>query len=225
MLVVVPDIVVGQWVAAALDRPPYEARVGRTPGEAVRTLGGWRPHLAVMDVDAGAARAMAQLADESPLDKLPVIGLTRTDEFRNRVAALDAGVDDILTKPLIAEELRAHIRALIRRTRGPYRAVSSLSVGQLEINFVERCVIAGGVRIHLTSLEQALLYLLAAGAGTVISRDAILDALWGMDFAPENNVLERHVSRLRAKLRKGLPVAHRIETIRGQGYRLIPPQQ
>ncbi|MCA1645494.1 MAG: response regulator transcription factor [Chloroflexi bacterium] len=100
--------------------------------------------------------------------------------------------------------------------------VATLRVGSLEINLVERCVRAGDVRIHLTSLEQALLYLLATAPGSIITRDAILDAVWGVDFVPDNNALERQVSRLRAKLRRHLPDICRIETVRGHGYRLIP---
>jgi len=88
---------------------------------------------------------------------------------------------------------------------------------------VARSVRVGNVRIRLTALEQALLYLLAAKPGQVLERDAILDALWGVDFAPDNNVLERHVSGLRAKLRHDLPVTYRIETVRGRGYRFVLP--
>lgn len=77
--------------------------------------------------------------------------------------------------------------------------------------------------LHLTSLEQALLYLLATKAGSVVTRDAIIDVLWDADVDPEENALDRHVSRLRAKLRPELPPTYRIETVRGKGYRLVPP--
>lgn len=139
------------------------------------------------------------------------------------MAALDGGVDDILTEPVIAEELRAHIRAMVRRTHGSNQAVCTIRVGDLELNLVERCVRSGGISIHLTSLEQAILYLLAVSPGMLISRAAMLDALWGEESAPGNNALERHVSRLQGKLRSTFSVAYRIETVRGAGYRLTPP--
>jgi DNA-binding response OmpR family regulator len=223
VLVVVSDPAVGRSIAAMLDRAPYEARVERSVPEADRALKGWRPDIAVIDVDAGVARAIVKLADDRAIDRLPIVALTRSgDRPQNNADVLDAGVDDIVTGPMVPEELRAHIRALLRRTWGPYRPVLTLRVGALEINLVERSVIANGVRIHLTSLEQALLYLLAATPGTVVSRDAILDALWGQESAPEANVLERHISRLRAKLGRHAPDAYRIETVRREGYRLRP---
>jgi two-component system, OmpR family, response regulator MtrA len=223
VLIVVADAEVGRSIVATLDRAPYEARLERNAIEAVRTMRVWRPSLLLMDVDAGTARLIAELSEASAFGSLPVIGLIRKHELATELAALDAGVDDIVAAPFVPDEIRAHIRALMRRTYGPYRPVLALRVGKLEINLVERCVRAGDRRIHLTSLELALLYLLAAEPGDVISRDTILDALWGVDFAPDNNVLERHVSRLRTKLLEELQGAYRIETVRGHGYRLVPP--
>lgn len=153
----------------------------------------------------------------------PVVGLTRANELRNKVAALDGGVDAILTDPVIAEELRAHIRAMVRRIHDSDQVVCTVRVGDMELNLVERCVRSGGISIHLTSLEQAILYLLAVSPGRVISRAVMLDALWGEESAPGNNALERHVSRLRAKLGSTSLIAYRIETVRGAGYRLRPP--
>ncbi len=220
VLIIEPETALAQLIVRTLDRAPYETRVERTAVEAIGAIRGWRPALVIMHVDHGVARVIAALAEDGVASKLPIIGLIGDGEPAMRVAALDAGVDDLLTEPLVPEELRAHVRALVRRTYGPYKTVAELRVGHLRMNLVERCVHVGGVRVHLTSLEQALLYLLAADAGSIISRDTILDALWGVDYAPDQNVLERHVSRLRAKLRRNLPAVCRIETIRGQGYRL-----
>jgi DNA-binding response OmpR family regulator len=223
VLIVVVDAELGRSIVATLDRAPYEPRLERNAVEAVRTMRAWRPNLLIMDVDAGTARLMAELSEVSAFRSIPVIGLIRRHEFAAEVAALDAGVDDIVAEPFVPDEIRAHIRALMRRTYGPYQPVLALRVGALEINLVERCVRAGDRRIHLTALELALLYLLAARPGDLISRDTILDALWGVDFAPDNNVLERHMSRLRAKLLVELRGMYRIETVRGQGYRLVAP--
>lgn len=222
VLIVASDLQMGRIIAQTVRPPQYDARVEQSAVRGVRATRAWRPNLVVTHLDLDAARLIAELS-EGALGKLPIIGLVRRDELATRVAALDAGFDDVLTEPLVPEELRAHIRALVRRTYGIYRAVSTLRVGVLEIDLVGRSVRVGDVRIRLTSLEQALLYLLAAKAGEVLERDAILDALWGVDFAPENNVLERHVSCLRSKLRRDLPAAYRIETVRGRGYRFVPP--
>lgn len=222
VLIIAGDLEMGRLIAEAVRPPQYAGRVERTAVSGLRATRQWQPDLVVTHLDLDAARLIAELS-EGALGKLPIIGLVRKDELATRVAALDAGFDDVLSEPLVPEELRAHIRALIRRTYGVYRAVSTVRVGILEIDLVGRSVRVGKVRVRLTSLEQALLYLLAAKAGEVLERDAILDALWGVDFAPDNNVLERHVSGLRAKLRRDLPAAYRIETVRGRGYRFVPP--
>lgn len=93
-------------------------------------------------------------------------------------------------------------------------------VGDLEIDLLARCVRSCGNEIRLTSLEQALLCLLAANTGGVTTKDQILDALWGADFATDTNVVERLVSNLRGKLREGLGRPRYVETVRGKGYRL-----
>ncbi|MGI8620057.1 MAG: response regulator transcription factor [Gemmatimonadaceae bacterium] len=222
VLVVAADVEMGRLIAHTVRPPQYDARVERTAVSGLRATREWRPNLVVTHLDWDAARLIAELS-EGALGKLPIIGLVRKDELATRVAALDAGFDDVVSEPLVPEELRAHIRALMRRSYGAYRAVSTLRVGVLEIDLVARSVRVGNVRIRLTALEQALLYLLAAKPGQVLERDAILNALWGVDFAPDNNVLERHVSGLRAKLRHDLPVTYRIETVRGRGYRFVLP--
>ncbi len=222
VLVVAADVEMGRLIAHTVRPPQYDARVERTAVSGLRATREWRPNLVVTHLDWDAARLIAQLSEDA-LGRLPIIGLVRKDELATRVAALDAGFDDVVSEPLVPEELRAHIRALMRRSYGAYRAVSTLRVGLLEIDLVARSVRVGNVRIRLTALEQALLYLLAAKPGQVLERDAILDALWGVDFAPDNNVLERHVSGLRAKLRHDLPVTYRIETVRGRGYRFVLP--
>ncbi|MDP9282936.1 MAG: response regulator transcription factor, partial [Chloroflexota bacterium] len=99
--------------------------------------------------------------------------------------------------------------------------IPRLRIGDLEIDVLNRKVLAGEHELHLTSLEQALLYLLAANAGTVLTREQILDALWGTDFVIESNVVDRHVKALRAKLHDDWHKPRYIETVPGTGYRFI----
>ena len=116
----------------------------------------------------------------------------------------------------------ARVRAVLRRTRGNAgELVPRLHLGDLEIDVLNRKVVAGGHDLHLTSLEQALLYLLAANAGSVLTREQILDALWGTDFVIESNVVDRHVRALRAKLQNDWHRPRYIETVYGVGYRFV----
>ena len=100
--------------------------------------------------------------------------------------------------------------------------MSVLRLGEIEIDIVNRQVTAGGSVLHLTALDQSLLYLLAANAGRVISREEILDAVWGPDFIAESNIVDRHIRSLRAKLQNDYRKPRYIETVPGRGYRFIP---
>ena len=97
-----------------------------------------------------------------------------------------------------------------------------LRLGDLEIDIMNRRVRAGDTDLHLTALEQSLLYLLAANAGRVLTRDEILDHLWGADYVPESNVVDRHVRSLRIKLQNDYRHPRFIATVPGHGYRFVP---
>ena len=97
-----------------------------------------------------------------------------------------------------------------------------LRLGELEIDILNRRVRAGGHELHLTSLEQSLLYLLAANAGRLLTRDEILDHLWGVDYVAESNVVDRHVRNLRAKLQNDWHRPRYIASVPGRGYRFVP---
>ena len=153
-----------------------------------------------------------------------MIALTRRGDLRTKLAAFDRGADDILTVPFSPEELVARTLALMRRS---YRDAAVafapvLRLGELEIDILNRVVRAGGHALHLTSLEQSLLYLLAANAGRLLTRDEILDHLWGVDYAAESNVVDRHVRNLRAKLQNDWHKPRYIATVPGKGYRFVP---
>jgi DNA-binding response OmpR family regulator len=116
--------------------------------------------------------------------------------------------------------------ALVRRAypaAGIFAPV--IRMGELEIDILHRSVRSGDDQLHLTALEQSLLYLLAANAGRIVSREEILDALWGQDYVAESNVVDRQVRNLRARLRDDWRRPRFIATVPGRGYRFIPPVQ
>ena len=155
--------------------------------------------------------------------RVPVVALTRRGDLRATLAAFDEGVDDLLSVPFSPEELVARVLAVLRRTALAGAALRPvLRVGELEIDILNRRVRAGTSELHLTSLEQSLLYLLAANAGRLLTRDEILDHLWGVDYAAESNVVDRHVRNLRAKLQNDWHKPRYIATVPGKGYRFLP---
>lgn len=224
-LLVVDQTVLADRVKIVLSRGPYRTRVTPTVEEAGSALADWRPHLVVIDIDSPAGTVLDQLADPTPQrDRPPVIALTRRGDLKAKRTAFERGVDDILTIPFSPEELVARILALMRRTYGDAVAfMPALRLGDLEIDILNRRVRAGNRDLHLTALEQSLLYLLAANAGRLLTRDEILDYLWGADYVAESNVVDRHIRNLRVKLRNHPLQPEYILTVPGCGYKFLPP--
>jgi Response regulators consisting of a CheY-like receiver domain and a winged-helix DNA-binding domain len=132
-------------------------------------------------------------------------------------------VDDILTMPFSPEELLARSIVITRRVLGTDQPiVPTIRLGEMEVDIVNRVVRAGDSVIHLSGIEQSLLYLLASRGGRVVTRDEILDAIWGPDFVAESNIVDRHVRSLRVKLQDDYRHPRFIATVAGKGYRFIP---
>ena len=222
-LFAVADPALANTVELTLRHGGFERRSERTVASARAALADWKPHLFVLDVDLEAGAGM-QLIDEARVSgPIGIIALTRRSDLRGKLDAFERGADDYIGIPFVPDDLVARSRAVIRRTHGdPGRLVPTLRIGDLEIDVLNRNVRAGGHELHLSSLEQALLYLLAANAGSVLTREQILDALWGTDFVVESNVVDRHVRALRSKLQNDWHKPRYIETVPGTGYRFVP---
>ena len=158
-------------------------------------------------------------------DRTPILVLTARDEVGDRVAGLDAGADDYLVKPFALEELRARLRALLRRSRPPEDEIADdapVTLADLTLDPVSREVRRDGRTIDLTRTEFALLELLVRNAGRVLTRDVIMDRVWGYELEPASNSLEVFIGYLRRKTEAaGEP--RLIHTVRGVGYTAREP--
>lgn len=224
VLLVIDQPVLAEMVKLALNHGVFVPRVAATAEDAAALLRTWRPHLAIMDMDICQGQLMDDLRAAAPgAPHMPVIALTRKGDLATTLAAFDWGVDDLLTIPFSPEELLARSLAVMRRT---YQTVieftPTIRLGELEIDILNRRVRAGESDLHLTPLEQNLLYLLAANAGRLLTRDEILDTLWGVDYLADSNIVDRHVRNLRAKLQNNWRRPRYIATVPGRGYRFIP---
>lgn len=150
-------------------------------------------------------------------DHTPVICLTARDAVDDRVRGLRAGADDYLTKPFAFSELLARIHTVLRRS--PHVAPDRIRVADLEIDVARQRAVRTGRRLDLTPKEFLLLTLLARNAGHVLSRTAISEQVWDMNFDCDTNVVDVHVRRLRSKVDDPFPVKL-IRTVRGVGYSL-----
>ena len=151
-------------------------------------------------------------------NRTPVIILSALGEVDDRVKGLKSGGDDYIVKPFSFSELLARMEALIRRSEvTPDAAVTSLEVGDLEMDLLSRKVTRAGVKIELQSREFKLLEYLVKHQGQVVTRTMLLENVWNYHFDPQTNVIDVHISRLRAKIDKEFdhPL---IRTVRGAGY-------
>ncbi len=150
-------------------------------------------------------------------DMTPILLLTARTELSDKVAGLDAGADDYLVKPFALEELLARVRALGRRAAYSSSEPDRLAVGDLELDIASRTASRNSVSITLTRTEFELLHLLMINAETVLTRDVILDRVWGFDFDTTPNTLEVYIGYLRRKIEfDDLP--RLLHTVRGVGY-------
>ena len=149
----------------------------------------------------------------------PVIMLTARDSIEDRVRGLQDGADDYLVKPFSFLELLARLQAL--RRRGRAQEPSQLSVADLQVDLIARRAWRGGTRIDLTGKEFALLAVLARRQGEILSKTAIAELVWDMNFDSNTNIVEVAIKRLRAKIDSGF-TPKLLHTIRGMGYVMEP---
>ena len=218
--------IVVDLIELTLNHGMFVVRAARDLAEAEAILAERQPHLAVIDMDHDDSTALlARLGVSNTLTRsvTPVLGLTRRGDLKTKLRAFDLGVDDILTMPFSPEELLARSIVISRRVSGTDRPiVPTIRLGEMEIDIVNRQVRAGQSVVHLSGIEQSLLYLLASRGGRVVSREDILDAIWGTDFVAESNIVDRHIRSLRIKLQNDYRHPRFIATVPGQGYRFIP---
>ena len=154
--------------------------------------------------------------------RAPVLMLTARDTTADRVTGLDAGADDYLVKPFAFTELRARVRALLRRP--PDLVPTTHAIANMVLDPRMRSCTRAGSPIDLTPKEFAILELLVRNPGHVLTREMLADHVWGYDFDAESNVIDVHVRNLRRKVDDAFPTKL-IETVRGVGYRLALPEE
>lgn len=222
LLVVEDDAELASQLCADLQQLRYTTEVATTLADARDRLAGTTYAVIILDrllPDGDGLSFLSELRAHG--DQVPVLILSALGEVSDRVEGLQRGSDDYIVKPYHRAELDARLQALIRRNTQAAPAVE-LSVGDLKIDVLARQVSRGGNPIRLQPREFALLEYLARNAGEVVTRAMLLKSVWGMTFDPQTNVVDVHISRLRAKLDVGgePPLLH---TVRGKGYRLAAP--
>ena len=216
VLVVDDDADILALVAGLLRRAGYLVHEARDGRDALRRFHAERPELVVLDVSMPDLDGFQTLERIRDLSNVPVLMLTARIEELEMVRGLKSGADDYVTKPFRKQELLARVEAILRRRPDDDEA-EIYTDPLLTVDFAERSVTANGRPVSLTPLEFKLLTALTRHPNQVLSRDQLLELVWGEWVSPEQ--VKNYVGYLRRKL--GNPVA--IETVRGFGYRYRPP--
>lgn len=176
------------------------------------------PQLSVLDImlpDEDGIKIVQKLRQNKNWSHIPVIMVTAKTTEIDKVKGLDAGADDYLTKPFGVMELIARVKALLRRTQTTGEQKSSLTLGGLSLDDKKHAVYAEGVLCELTFKEYELLKMFMENAGIVLTRESIMDKIWGVDYCGESRTVDMHIKTLRQKLGSE---GNRIRTVRNVGY-------
>ena len=219
ILVVEDDRKVASFIRKGLEEEGHAVEVVGDGAAAVdHVLGSAGYDLLVLDVMLPKRDGFAVLKTlREHRVRTPVLMLTARDGVADRVAGLDLGADDYLTKPFAFEEFLARVRALLRR--GAVQTAPALRLADLTLDPATREVARGGRRISLTAREYALLDYFLRNVGRVLTRPMIAQHVWGLDFDPESNVVDVYVGYLRRKI-DGEGERRLVHTVRGAGYRM-----
>ena len=217
LLLVEDDQSIGSLVSGYLERTGYRVAWVRSGEEALSSFERLRPRLVILDIGLPGQDGFDVCRELRARSPVPVLMLTARDEEADRVAGLEVGADDYVTKPFSPRELAARVKAVLRRTDPALRRTGRLELGDVVLDPDAREVTVAGATVELTGKEFDLLAYLLENAGIVVSRDQLLDQVWGMSYAGGTRTVDVHVAQVRRKL--GRPEA--IRTIRGSGYKAI----
>jgi DNA-binding response OmpR family regulator len=215
VLIVEDDADIADVLRRSLRNEGYEVRTSGDGNEALDIAAGFTPDLVVLDLGLPGLDGVEVCRRLRADGDVPILMLTARSETEDRVAGLDSGADDYLVKPFERTELLARIRALLRRR--PPRGSASLQVGDLSLNPDTREVRRGEREVELTNREFELLEFLMRNERLVVSRERLLDEVWGYDPMAATNTIDVFISNLRRKLEEG-GETRLLHTKRGAGY-------
>ncbi|MCI3919618.1 response regulator transcription factor [Paenibacillus sp. TRM 82003] len=223
ILVIDDDEKITSMLRRGLAFEGYSVRTARSGMEGLEALWKEEPDLVVLDImmpGVDGWEVCRRLRESG--SRIPVLMLTAKDEVGDRVRGLDAGADDYLVKPFALEELHARVRALLRRSAvsappAPQEEDRRLTFEDITLNPDTREAYRGDRAIELTAKEYELLHVFLSNPRRVLSRDTLMDKIWGYDYSGESNVLEVYVAMLRGKLEER-GEKRLIQTVRGAGY-------
>ena len=228
ILVVEDDNAVAKLMAATMESQDYQYRIASTGASAIMEALSYKPEVMILDLGLPDTDGIEVIKKIRAWSNMPIIVVSARSKDTDKVAALDAGADDYLTKPFSVDELLARLRVALRRVRHDRQRLSEeASVyenGGLRIDYAAGCVYLDGSEIHLTPIEFKLLVLLANNTGKVLTHNYILREVWGNPAASDMRSLRVYMATLRKKLEKNTSEPKYIQTHISVGYRMLRNQ-
>jgi len=216
ILLVEDEPSVGELVRGYLQRDGYRVVWVRSGEDAIVELDRHPVRLVVLDIGLPGMDGFDVCRSMRTRSSVPILMLTARDEEPDRVIGLEVGADDYLTKPFSPRELVARMKAIFRRTE-PQERRDRLSLGDVQLDRESHDVTVDGRAVELTAKEFDLLAFFMSNAGVVVSRDLLLDRVWGQEYPGGTRTVDVHVAQLRRKLDR----PELIRTLRGAGYKAI----
>lgn len=225
-LIVEDEASIRRFVRVALQAEGWQVHEAGTVRQGLIDAGTRRPDLVILDLGLPDDDGVHYLKDLRTWSGVPVIVLSARSDEADKIAALDAGADDYLTKPFGVGELMARVRVALRRSQAHAARNGAEPVpfrfGQVEVDLVQRRVLRQGLPVHLTPIEYRLLTHLIANAGKVLTHYQLLKAVWGPSHIEDNHYLRVYMGNLRQKLEELPAQPCHLLTETAVGYRLMP---
>ncbi|MGI9147103.1 MAG: response regulator [Chloroflexota bacterium] len=222
VLVVDDEPAILRAVQANLRRHDFQVETASTAHEALEVFGRAHPDLILLDLSLPDMDGLDVIRAIRTRTSTPIVVLSAREAEHDKVAALDLGADDYLTKPFGINELLARVRVALRHAAGPPSGTESVvKLGQLELNLEQRRLVATGVEVHLTPTEWDLMKLFTAYPDKVLTDRMIMQAVWGASFHAQAHSLHVYVGRLRKKLEATPGAKRHLLTETGVGYRFV----
>lgn len=221
ILIVDDESSIRRFLRVSLENEGYAVIEAGTGADGLRELIGARPNIVILDLGLPDVDGQVVLKKIREWSKVPVIVLTVKDDESSKVAALDSGADDYLTKPFGIQELLARLRVAERHANPDVAENSVFSAGYLVVDLVGHVVKVSGVEVHLTATEYDILSLLIKHAGKVVTHRQMLKEIWGPNAVEHTQYLRVYVGQLRKKVEIDRDAKKIIQTEPGVGYRLL----
>ena len=223
VLIIEDERQIRRFVRVALEEEGCRVIEAGTMAEGLALTGAERPDLIVLDLGLPDGNGVDLIRDVRGWADTPIVILSARAQESDKIDALDAGGDDYLTKPFSVGELRARVRALLRRQgRNAAEATPVIRFGDIEVDLSLRTVLRAGVPIHLTRTEYRLLSALLGHPGKVLTQRSLLRDIWGPTFIESSHYLRVYVGHLRHKLERDPAQPQHLLTETGVGYRFQP---